>query len=226
MRCAGYESKRRPKWASTSLRTRSRLSSHSRRWDCRDPYLELHGRRCRPPEPARVGSRSRPSGAVEPRREGRRAGARCPQNAEPAVLLKTTGGRGLHVVVPLKRTRTVTERLQFSRAGSEAIAKTDPGAYTTAFPKAGGERQILIDYLRNNRTHTSVCAFSPRARPGATVSMPLRWHDLDESPNRWTLLTVPRRLDRLRADPWKDYWSGAQIILAASFSAVTRALST
>lgn len=134
--------------------------------------------------------------------------------------VKTTGGRGLHVVVPLKRKRTVTECLAFSRAVSEAIAKTDPGAYTTAFPKVGRERHILIDYLRNNRTNTSVCAFSPRARPGATVSMPLSWNDLDERPDRWTLVTVPSRLERLRADPWKDYWSGAQIISAASFVAV------
>ena len=136
--------------------------------------------------------------------------------------VKTTGGRGLHVVVPLKRKRTVTECLAFSRAVSEAIAKTDPGAYTTAFPKVGRERHILIDYLRNNRTNTSVCAFSPRARPGATVSMPLSWNDLDERPDRWTLVTVPSRLERLRADPWKDYWSGAQIISAASFVAVTQ----
>jgi bifunctional non-homologous end joining protein LigD len=136
--------------------------------------------------------------------------------------VKTTGGRGLHVVVPLKRKRTVTECLAFSRAVSEAIAKTDPGAYTTAFPKVGRERHILIDYLRNNRTNTSVCAYSPRARPGATVSMPLSWNDLDEPPDRWTLVTVPRRLERLRADPWKDYWSDAQIISAASFAAVTQ----
>jgi len=136
--------------------------------------------------------------------------------------VKTTGGRGLHVVVPLKRKRTVTECLDFSRALSEAIAKTDPRAYTTTFAKAGRERHILIDYLRNNRTNTSVCAFSPRARPEATVSMPLDWNDLDEPPDRWTLLTAPRRLDRLRTDPWKDYWSAAQIISAASFSAVTR----
>ena len=136
--------------------------------------------------------------------------------------VKTTGGRGLHVVVPLKRKRTVTECLDFSRALSEAIAKTDPRAYTTTFAKAGRERHILIDYLRNNRTNTSVCAFSPRARPEATVSMPLDWNDLDEPPDRWTLQTAPRRLDRLRTDPWKDYWSAAQIISAASFSAVTR----
>jgi bifunctional non-homologous end joining protein LigD len=136
--------------------------------------------------------------------------------------VKTTGGRGLHVVVPLKRKRTVTECLDFSRAVSDAIAKTDPTAYTTAFPKAGRERHILIDYLRNNRTNTSVCAFSPRARPGAGVSMPLSWDDLNQPPDRWTLLTVPRRLERLRSDPWKDYWSAAQLISATSFSAVTQ----
>ena len=136
--------------------------------------------------------------------------------------VKTTGGRGLHVVVPLKRKRTVTECLDFSRAISEAIAKTDRRAYTTAFAKAGRERQILIDYLRNNRTNTSVCAFSPRARAGATVSTPLSWTDLDEPPDRWTLLTVPRRLDRLRADPWKDYWSDAQMISTKALAAVTR----
>ena len=90
--------------------------------------------------------------------------------------------------------RTVSECLDFSRAVSEAIARTDPRSYTTAFAKAGRERKIPIDYLRNNRTNTSVCAFSPRARPGAAVSMPLDWDELDEPRRRWTLLTVPRRL--------------------------------
>jgi bifunctional non-homologous end joining protein LigD len=84
-------------------------------------------------------------------------------------------------------------RLDFSRAVSEAIAKTNPRTYTTTFPKAGRERQILIDYLRNNRTNTSVCAVSPRARPGARVSMPLNWDDLEDPPDRWTLLTVNGR---------------------------------
>jgi bifunctional non-homologous end joining protein LigD len=139
--------------------------------------------------------------------------------------VKTTGGRGLHVVVPVKRRRHVTECLAFSRAVSEAIAKTDPRSYTTAFAKAGRERHILIDYLRNNRTNTSVCAFSPRARPGALVSMPLGWNQLNTMPDRWTLRTVPRYLDRLRTDPWKEYWQSAQIISTASFAAVTQASS-
>src|SRR5678815_2533810 len=93
--------------------------------------------------------------------------------------------------------------------------------YTTAFAKSGRERKILIDYLRNNRTNTSVCAFSPRARPGATVSMPLAWEELGEPPGRWTIRTVPRRLGRIRPEPWADYWEGDQTISAASFAAVT-----
>ena len=109
--------------------------------------------------------------------------------------VKTTGGRGLHVVVPLKPKRTVAECLDFSRAVSEAIVRADPRAYTTDFAKSGREHKILIDYLRNNRTNTSVCAFSPRARPGAAVSMPLGWNELRHPPDRWTILTVPKRLD-------------------------------
>jgi bifunctional non-homologous end joining protein LigD len=139
---------------------------------------------------------------------------------------KTTGGQGLHVVVPLKPKRTVAECLEFSRAVSEAIVRSDPRTYTTEFAKSGRERKILIDYLRNNRTNTSVCAFSPRARSGAAVSMSRGWDDLDEPPDRFTVLTVPRRLDRLRRDPWKDYWSDAQIISAAAFAAAMRVSRT
>jgi bifunctional non-homologous end joining protein LigD len=136
--------------------------------------------------------------------------------------VKTTGGRGLHVVVPVKPRRSVSECLDFSRAVSEAIAQADPSSYTTRFAKAGRERKILIDYLRNNRTNTSVSAFSPRARPGATVSMPLDWNELDDAPERWTLLTVPLRLDRLPADPWREYWRSVQALQAASVAAVAR----
>jgi bifunctional non-homologous end joining protein LigD len=137
--------------------------------------------------------------------------------------VKTTGGRGLHVVVPIVPRRTVAACLDFSRAVAEAIEQTTPRLYTTAFAKAGRERKILIDYLRNNRTNTSVCAFSPRARPEATVSMPLDWSELRDPPGRWTLMTVPRRLARLRSDPWKRYWTDAQEISDASFAAVKRA---
>jgi bifunctional non-homologous end joining protein LigD len=134
--------------------------------------------------------------------------------------VKTTGGLGLHVVVPLVPRRTVAAGLEFSRAVAEAIERTNPRAYTTKFPKAGRERKILIDYLRNNRTNTSVCAFSPRARPDATVSMPLDWSELRQPPERWTLVTAPRRLTRLTRDPWERYWTSAQEISDASFAAI------
>ena len=136
--------------------------------------------------------------------------------------VKTTGGRGLHVVVPLKPKRTVAECLAFSRAVGEVIVRADPEAYTTAFAKSGRNHKILIDYLRNNRTNTSVCAFSPRARPGAAVSMPLRWNELREPPGSWTILTAPKRLSRIRTDPWADYWDSQQAISVASFAAVIR----
>jgi bifunctional non-homologous end joining protein LigD len=135
--------------------------------------------------------------------------------------VKTTGGLGLHVVVPLVPRRTVAAGLEFSRAVAEAIERTNPRAYTTKFPKAGRERKILIDYLRNNRTNTSVCAFSPRARPDATVSMPLDWSELRQPPERWTLVTAPRRLTRLTRDPWERYWTSAQEISDASFAAIS-----
>ena len=134
--------------------------------------------------------------------------------------VKTTGGRGLHVVIPIKPAREVAECLEFSRGVSDAIARTDPQLYTTTFAKRGRERKVLIDYLRNNRTNTSICAYSPRARPGATVSMPLDWSDLNASPERWTLPTAAKRLKRFRNDPWTKYWACHQEISDASFAAV------
>ena len=98
--------------------------------------------------------------------------------------VKTTGGRGLHVVVLFKPERDWSECLSFARDVSEAIARTDSRRYTTTFAKAGREETLLIDYLRNNRTNTSVCAFSPRARPGAFVSMRVAWRDLPAGPER------------------------------------------
>ena len=136
--------------------------------------------------------------------------------------VKTTGGRGLHVVAPTRTSRDWSECLAFSRAVSEAIARADPGIYTTAFAKAGRERRILLDYLRNNRTNTSICAFSPRARRGAPVSMPVDWKELNKKPEQWTLLSVPRRLQRRKADPWAEYWRCRQQITAASLAALRR----
>ena len=139
--------------------------------------------------------------------------------------VKTTGGRGLHVVVPLRPKRAVAECLEFSRTVSEAIAAPILAPTRQCSQSLDASDKILIDYLRNNRTNTSVCAYSPRARPGATVSMPLAWNDLREPPERWTTSDGAGRLDRIRADPWKDYWRSTQTISAAALAAVTRVSS-
>jgi bifunctional non-homologous end joining protein LigD len=124
-----------------------------------------------------------------------------------AAFVKTTGGAGLHVVTPLVPKRPWTECLAFARGVATALARHDPDRLTIAFAKSGRERKILLDYLRNNRTNTSVAAFSTRARPGAPVSVPLAWDELSarSRPERHTIRTVPRRLARLGADPWAGY---------------------
>jgi bifunctional non-homologous end joining protein LigD len=136
--------------------------------------------------------------------------------------VKTTGGRGLHVVVPLTPVHEWSHCLEFARGVSEAIVRTDPTLYTTAFAKAGRDDKLLIDYLRNNRTNTAVCAFSPRARPGARVSMPVAWRDLARAPERWTLLSVPRSLSRTRNDPWAGYWTAKQRLAPSALKALQR----
>jgi bifunctional non-homologous end joining protein LigD len=125
---------------------------------------------------------------------------------------KTTGGNGLHVVVPLEPTADWQVCLAFSRAIAAAIERHDPNVFTTAFAKAGRERKILIDYLRNNRTNTSVAAYSTRAREGAPVSVPLRWQELTArlNPRSFTVLTLERRLGRMTRDPWAEYWKTRQ----------------
>jgi bifunctional non-homologous end joining protein LigD len=156
------------------------------------------------------------------------AAARSVRSALEALDLeswvKTTGGRGLHVVAPLRPHADWSECLAFARGLSEAIARAQPNRYTTEFAKAGRARKILIDYLRNNRTNTSIAAYATRARDGAPVSMPLRWEELRPStePRAFSVTTVPQRLARLAGDPWKGYWSCRQRLTQQRLKAVDR----
>ena len=124
--------------------------------------------------------------------------------------LKTTGGKGLHVVAPIEPT-PVDACMSFAREVAAALVSHDPSRFTTANPKAGRERRILVDVLRNNRTNTSVAAYSLRARPGAPVSVPIAWDDLgaDLQPAAFTMATVPVRAAR-GPDPWSKYWTARQ----------------
>jgi bifunctional non-homologous end joining protein LigD len=126
--------------------------------------------------------------------------------------LKTTGGRGVHVVVPLAPEASWRQGLAFSQSIAATLVAESPRRFTTAFSKAGRESLILVDVMRNNRGNTAVAAYSPRARAGATVSTPLSWDELSarRRPDRFTLRTVPGRLARIGADPWKEYWNCQQ----------------
>lgn len=127
-------------------------------------------------------------------------------------FVKTTGGKGLHVVVPLEPRDDWQACLTFARAVAESLVEHDSRLFTTKFSKLGRERQILVDYLRNNRTNTSIAAFSTRAREGAPVSVPIPWTELTASldPLSFTIQTVPTRLKRLKKDPWADYFRTKQ----------------
>jgi bifunctional non-homologous end joining protein LigD len=138
--------------------------------------------------------------------------------------VKTTGGRGLHIVVPLVPYADWTECLAFARALGGRLEQANPGEYTTVFAKSGRENKILIDYLRNNRTNTSIAAFSTRAREGAPVSFPITWEELKRSlePPTITAATTLPRLARRRSDPWKSYWTSRQKLTSQRMRAIRR----
>jgi bifunctional non-homologous end joining protein LigD len=129
-------------------------------------------------------------------------------------FLKTSGGKGLHVVVPLTPKWDYDQVKDFSQAIVTHLASTIPQLFVA---KSGGRNRvgrIFVDYLRNGRGATTVAAFSARARPGLGVSVPLRWEELKklEGANQWDIFTVHARLAKLRADPWKDYWTTRQTL--------------
>ncbi len=118
-------------------------------------------------------------------------------------LVKTTGGKGLHVVVPIEPVTEWREAKAFAKRVSELIAADAPQRYLTKIAKAERTGRIFIDYLRNDPTSTAVGPYSTRSRPGAPVAMPLRWDELKRSldPGSFTVRTVPNKLRR-KADPW------------------------
>ena len=128
------------------------------------------------------------------------------QELDLSAFVKTTGGKGLHVVVPLVPKQSWEFVKDFSRALAEAVVRAAPDRYIATMSKAKRHGKIFIDYLRNSRTATAICAYSSRARPGATVSMPLRWEDLKKDlRGHFTIRNVPEHLAALGKDPWHGY---------------------
>ena len=131
--------------------------------------------------------------------------------------LKTSGGKGLHVVVPLAPKLSYEVVKDFSRAVVAHMAKTIPQRFVA---KSGGSNRvgkIFIDYLRNGHGQTTAAAFSARARPGLGVSMPVDWERLPSLKGgaQWTIATAREYLSFEKTDPWDDYWKSRQTLAAA-----------
>ena len=130
-----------------------------------------------------------------------------------AAFCKTTGGKGLHVVTPLAKTKsppTWDEAKAFALALCRAMSADSPARYLTTMAKKERQGRIFLDYLRNDRLSTAVAAFSPRTRLGAPVSMPVTWTQAKPTldPTRFTLHTVPGLLRK--AHPWPGYAAAAK----------------
>ena len=132
-------------------------------------------------------------------------------------FVKTTGGKGLHVVVPLTRRHEWDEVKEFARALAEALVAEEPARFTARAAKKERERRIYVDYLRNTAGATAIVAYSVRARHGAPVSTPLHWDELGPRlrPASFHAGNVARRLRGLRSDPWKAFRRTEHTLTAA-----------
>jgi bifunctional non-homologous end joining protein LigD len=130
---------------------------------------------------------------------------------------KTTGGKGLHLVTPLKPTKQHSigwpEAKLIARTICEQMAADSPTKYLTTMAKKERTGRLFLDYLRNDRMATAVAPLSPRARVGATVSMPLPWSQITKrlEPSRYTLLTAPALIEK--SDAWDEYPQSARSLI-------------
>ncbi|OWQ45417.1 DNA ligase D [Roseateles noduli] len=128
--------------------------------------------------------------------------------------LKTSGGKGLHVVVPLARRHDHATTKAFSQALVQHLAETFPKKFSAKSGPKNRVGKIFPDYLRNGEGQTTACAFSVRARPGLGVSMPIDWDELGDvkRADQWTLANARDRLSFQKVDPWRDYWKSRQTL--------------
>jgi bifunctional non-homologous end joining protein LigD len=129
-------------------------------------------------------------------------------------FVKTTGGKGLHVVAPIAPEADWNTVRNATKDLAAAMEHDNPQAYLATSVKNARTGRIYVDYLRNSRGATAVAAYSTRARPGAPVSTPLAWDDLSPGmkPNSYTVSNLPARLAQLRDDPWADFFQIKQAL--------------
>ncbi len=132
-------------------------------------------------------------------------------------FVKTSGGKGLHVMVPLAVKHDWDEVKEFSSSVAEALVAAGPRLFTAKMAKSERSRKIFIDYLRNGPGATTVAAYSVRARKGAPVSTPLHWDEVGGrlKPTSFHAGNVARRLEGLHSDPWKTFRRTSQTLTAA-----------
>jgi bifunctional non-homologous end joining protein LigD len=124
-------------------------------------------------------------------------------------FVKTSGGKGLHVVLPLEPRAGWEAAKKFTQAIAETMAKAQPERYVARMTKSARRGRIFIDYLRNGRGATAVAPYSTRALPLASVSTPLTWDELTEGvrADHFKIDNLRQRLDVLRQDPWPDFFT-------------------
>jgi len=124
-------------------------------------------------------------------------------------FLKTSGGKGLHVYIPIERRSDWKEARDFAHAVSTKMMKRDPEHYIDTMSKEKRSGKVFIDYLRNSQGSTSVAPYSTRAKRGAPISAPLTWEELSslKDPGEYTMTNINKRLSQLKHDPWQDYFT-------------------
>ena len=128
-----------------------------------------------------------------------------------AAFVKTSGGKGLHVVSPLQPKAEWPGVKAFTKAIADGMAGDSPGRYVSTVAKSKRRGKILVDYLRNQRGQTAVAAYSTRARAGAPVSAPLAWEELNPGigPAYFDIFNMPTRVNALERDPWDGFREAA-----------------
>lgn len=137
-------------------------------------------------------------------------------------FVKTTGGKGLHVVVPLATRHDWPTVQRFTEAFAESMVKRAPDRYVATMSKKARKGKIFVDWLRNAQGATAVLPYSPRARKGLTVAMPVAWKDLRSiDPADFDIRTVPLLLEKRRVDPWADLLETKQALSRAVLKAIS-----
>jgi bifunctional non-homologous end joining protein LigD len=129
-------------------------------------------------------------------------------------FLKTSGGKGVHIVVPLARRQDWASVTDFSRSVAQHLAQTVPARFSAKMGAKNRVEKIYVDFQRNQKRASTVAPYSVRARPGLPVSAPISWQELKtvENAAMWNIKTLPQRLAQLDSDPWRDFFKTRQTL--------------